>query len=1351
MPIARIAAAAAAGLLLWMTPATAQDVPVPGALDDWRGWVLDGKEYLGCPLVLDQGGTAPDHYLCEWPRVLQFDAGARGATFSQEWTITGDDRWVALPGDTEHWPESVTVDGRPATVLLRDGAPAVRLEPGQHRVAGRFAWHERPGTLRVPPQSGLIALTVDGAAVARPEIERGAIFFGEQEQTVATADALDVNVYRLVADGVPTRLTTRFAIDVSGTVREASFGPVLPDGYLPLALQSPLPARLEADGRLRLQVRPGRWVVTLIARAPDVADAVTLPEARDNLPGDEVWSFLADESLRVAAPGGLPPLDPEQARVPNEWHSFPAFRVLPGESLVIEERSRGRADNDNDLKLVRELWLDFDGRGFTVVDDIGGEMRRDWRLDMQPPYRLESATEDGAPLLVTAGDGEEDAGVEVRSRYLDLGALARVDAGGRLPATGWDQRFSRATTTVYLPPGHKLLAAIGADTAAGSWTTSWQLLDFFLVLIITIAAWRLFGTAGGAVALAALVLSYQEPGAPVWLWLNLLIAAALLAVAPAGRLLTAVRLYAGASALLLVLALVPFVAQQLRIAIYPQLEPQTAAGVPDFRAGPAPAPAAPPEESQRKAARNQMLLDAPSVGESMALEEIVVSGTRVDKLSGSYARYAPNAIVQTGPGIPDWQWNRYWLSWSGPVEPTQSLRLVILPSWLVSLLRVVEVGLLLGFLAIAALHMLRRRWRLPGGLVVGRAAAGVLALALVVVPDARAAMPTPELLRDLERRLTEPADCAPRCAEISAAAVSVRGDEVSLLLAVEALEDSAVPLPGAYRGWRPSAVRIDGNEPADVRRGEDRILRVRVPAGRHAITLRGATGDADNLEIPFPVPPRRIEVDADGWSVAGLRGRQLVSGALQLTRVRQATDADAATRWEATRFPPFVAVTRTLELDLDWRVTTQVSRIAPVEGALSLRVPLLAGESVLTENLDVEDGELLVNMAPRQASVTWQSRLPRNADLRLDMPSGVAWTETWHVNAGSVWHVDFDGLPESASDAGDGVRTAVFHPRGGESLVVSASRPDAIEGGTLAFDRAALTVSQGQRSRETTLSLEYRSTRGAQHVLTLPGNAELLSVTIDGDREPLRIEDGRLAIPVLPGEHDVEITWRDPTPAGFTGRMPVVDLGAPASNVTQTIDLPPSRWLLGAAGPALGPAVLYWSELAVLVVFAWILSRIRFTPLRFHHWLLLGLGFSTFSWGVFAVVVAWLVAVGARDRWRPDTTPMLYNAQQGGVIVLTIVALLAIAVSLPLGLLGVPDMSVTGNGSWGNHLVWFADRADGVPPAAVAWSVSLWVYKVLILAWALWLSFALLRWLPWTWQCFVKDGFFRSRLEKAAP
>ena len=193
------------------------------------------------------------------------------------------------------------------------------------------------------------------------------------------------------------------------------------------------------------------------------------------------------------------------------------------------------------------------------------------------------------------------------------------------------------------------------------------------------------------------------------------------------------------------------------------------------------------------------------------------------------------------------------------------------------------------------------------------------------------------------------------------------------------------------------------------------------------------------------------------------------------------------------------------------------------------------------------------------------------------------------------------------------------------------------------------------------------------------------------------------------------------------------------------LTLPQNRWLLGATGPRLGPAVLYWPELAALVLFALLLGRIRWTPLKTHHWLLLGLGFSTFNWPVLAVIVGWLLAAGAREQWRTPIAWWHYNATQVVFAALTVVALLSIIVSLPGGLLGTPDMHVTGNGSAGNSLVWFADRSESVLPVAAAWTAPIWIYKVLILAWALWLSFALLRWLPWVWRAFAREGFWHSR------
>jgi len=1333
------------------------DIFVPEQLQGWQRWVLEGNEYRDCPFFFNRVAADQGDFICAWPGSLDLTVNADGGRFTQQWTVHAVDQWLPLPGDTSYWPDQVTANGRAIEVVLHNGVPSLLAGPGSYRLAGTFEWEERPGVLSIPPQSGLVELSVNGQRIGRPELTGAGVFLGERRRAAQTRNAVSTNVYRLVADDVPTRLTTSVRIDVSGGVREELFGPVLPDGFVPLAITSQLPARLEADGKLRVQVRPGRWLVTLTARGPDVRNAITLRASEDNFPDNEIWSYRSNDRLRVTAAEGLIPVDPLQAQVPGNWQQLPAFRITAGQTLEITERSRGIVAANNDLSLRRQMWLDFNGDGFIVSDDIGGTMRSKWRLDMAPPFALLSATEGSENLLITTGQQEGQTGVELRRNNVDVGAIGRTETRSSMPVTGWDTRFAGVTTMLHLPPGHKLLAAPGADRAPASWVSQWQLLDFFLLLIITIAAWRLFGRTAGVVALLALTMSFHELNAPIWLWLNLLVAIALMRVAPDGRLRQSVRAYQALSAAALVIALVPFVASQLRVAIYPQLETQVGVRqiADDGRiASQFESSAVRPSiqgdvSTPQSLVRDELVARKSRVGEVKSLEEAVVSAR---KAGLSYARYAPNAIVQAGPGIPSWRWNSYVLSWSGPVDADQSLRLVVLPRWAVSALRFAEVLVLLLFAAVLAAEMLKKRFALPGGLVLGSAkaggffAVGLLTFLMSVSSVAEAQTPDPQLLQELQQRLLQPPECAPRCAELVAADVDVTANNISMRLGVHALADVAVPLPGSDQGWRPSVIQLDGSPASQVVRGNDRALWVRLAAGRHTIRLSGPVPAADSLEIPFPAPPRVIEVDSDGWFIAGIKDRRLLSGSLQLTRLQSDGDGDAKVRWESSRFPAFVRIERSIDLDLDWRVTTTVHRIAPTQGALTLEVPLIEGESVMSDGFTVADGDVLVSMNPNQRVVSWRSSLPRVSPLVLETETGQPWKETWRVGVGSIWHAEFSGLPESESARGSSdVRVAEFYPRGGESLTIDATRPEASQGSTLAFDSVDLNVSHGSRSSSAAMQLGYRSTRGAQHVLRFPANAEITQVVIDGQIEPLRAEAGELTVPILPGEHNIGVNWRIEEEIGSRTVTPAVDIGAPASNIAMHLRLPENRWLLGTNGPRLGPAVLYWSELAVLLLFAAILGRIKLTPLKTRHWLLLGLGFSTFSWPVLGVVVVWLLLCGARAKWDTEEVWWRFDLVQIVIAAATVVALLSILTSLPSGLLGSPDMQVIGNGSYGNTLSWFADRSDSMLPTAAAWSVPMWIYKLLILAWALWLSFALLRWLPWVWQCFSSRGYWRSR------
>lgn len=1328
-------------LLALGLPAVAQDVYVPPELEPWRSWVLHDREYRACPLIFSRGATERNDYICGWPGLLAVHVTATGARFSQPWTVYGDEQWLVLPGDVRQWPETVQVDNRPALVVLREGSPAVRLGPGRYTVSGSFRWEERPQTLTIPQQSGLLSLTVDGKRIAWPDRGDTGVWLGERGQQKAEQDAVVVQVYRLLADDVPSRLTTVLVIDVSGSVREELFGPALPGDWVPLAIDSELPARLEPDGSIRLQLRPGRWNLRLQARAGDVLNEVAMPPPRGNLPDSEIWSYQSNDRLRVTAVDAANPVDPAQVNVPGEWRQLPAFRLQVGDALTLTERSRGKVAADNRLELERQLWLDFSGRGFVYADAVSGDMRSAWRLDMAEPYALLNATEAGENLLITRSpDGA--AGVELRQTAVDLEALGRLESRGEFAVAGWLSRFEDLSIKLNLPPGHRLFAAPGVDSAPGSWVSQWKLLDFFLVLIVTIATGRIFGNAAAAIALLALVLSLHEPGSAAWSWLNLLAAVALARVAPEGRLASAARAYRTVSALLLLAILMPFLVGQIRDAIYPQLERRASVyadygvvGVSSDAEYPATVPTAVTDSLMRSESKVSQELSS--------LEEVVVTGTRVAQ---SYARYADNAIVQAGPGRPAWEWNSYRLDFSGPVDAGRSMRLVIIPDGFLSLLRALLVLAVTAFAAIFVFEALGRKpdWKLPVR-IRGVSSSAVLACALLFGSgqEARAETPPAQMLKELEERLLAPPDCVPRCAEIVSADVQIAIDAMSIDLTVHAMESVALPLPGSMNGWRPESVAVGGTADVPVYRGEDGGLWVQVRAGQTSVRLRGPLPPVASLEVPFPAPPRAITMRSDGWLVAGILDRHLLSGSLQLTRQQQQSEGGGET-WEMSRLPAFVRIERFVELDLDWRVTTTVFRIAPQQGAITLEVPLLEGEAIVSADFRVTDGRVQVSMGPGVRSVSWMSALPRKSPLQLRVEVDVPWRELWRFAVGSVWHAEFDGVPESGAGSGDSAaRVAEFYPRGGESLTVHAERPEGIAGNTLAFDSVLLQTTLGARTHDSSLVLEYRSTRGAQHVLRLPEDAQIVSVLIDGRTEPLRASNGELSIPILPGEHSVTMNWQTDSAIAFRERTPAVDAGAAAGNIALGIVVPQNRWILFTAGPELGPAVLYWSEIAALILVALILGRIGLTPLRSRHWILLGLGFSTFSWGAFAIVAIWLLSSGARHRWRLTQVSRHFNLLQVSFALLTIAALAAIVTSLPAGLLGTPDMHVAGYQSYGNSLHWFADRSDSVLPQASVLTAPLWIYKALILVWALWLSFALLKWLPWVWQAFVQEGLWR--------
>ena len=1336
---------------------------IPVDLDAWRGWVLKDQEFRACPLLAGNQGQAPADFICAWPGVLRIDADAKGASISQRWHVEVEG-WVPLPGSQEHWPQQVSVDGKALPVVDR-GGPNVWLGVGEHELRARMAWSERPQTLQVPTSVALVALVVDGKPVAPLQRSGNELTLGRGAATAIEADSVELRVFRMFRDDIPGELTTELRIYASGQAREEVFGPALPEGFVPLALDSESWAvRLDDEGRLHVQVQPGDDTITLTARAFAPISKLTarIPE---HWAKQEIWSYESVPALRVTSISGAIQVDPRQADVPNEWSGLPAYAMNDGDSLDIEQRTRGLDDTlGNRLNLQREAWLDFSGAGWFARDRINGQMLSGWRFDLAPPFTLQRANADGSngddgALLITRGAKPGMSGVEWRTPLVNLSAGMRIEpARGSLPVSGWQQTFDQVSTTLHLPYGYRLLAAPGSDKASGSWMSRWTLLDVFLAAIIVLLGARLFGWIGGATTLVFLLLGYQEGGAPLWTLLAVFALALVARALPNGRLATAARWLRAAAVILLLIFAVPFAANQLRLALYPQLESgggtigfdapvsdggmfgetyerNKVANAPMMAPPPAPAPA-----EQTAGA------DTYSQSRDERLEKIIVTGSRINK-SDLISKYSQSTVVQTGGGEPGWQLgSRYDLSWSGPVLPDQEVRLVIASPWMVRLLRVIlaaALGALLWWIVRGT------PWRAQAGRANALAGLIVLGASMSCVTLAQAAdYPSDSMLQQLQARLTEAPKCAPLCANLANAEISAVGDNLVVALEIHALTRLAVPIPVDDKALSTRSITLDGAAVEGVVVGAGKS-RVAVDRGVHRLVLN-YTISGDRIALAFPMMPAKLHFSGDAWQASGIADERLLTETLTLVRARANADASGVVA-SVQRFPPYVRVTRRLSLDLDWGIDNNVERLAPSEGGFTVNLQTLAGEHVSTPGLKVRDGKAILGIADGEDHAGWSSTLEKADTLSLTAPDLGSHAEVWKILVSPTWHVEFSGVPESAAtdqSADDDYHEFEFHPLPGETLTLRVSKPVAVDGATRAIDTLALTSDFGLRARTHTLGFSLRASQGGEQTISLPKDAELLGVSHDGQTIGARTLDGKLSLPIVPGTQRYEIRFRDNAEMTTRIATPEISLGLAAANISLQIGLPGDRWLLAAFGPAVGPAVLFWGELLVAIVLAWLLSRWRKGPLRFHHWLLLVLGFSTFSWLALLVVVGWLFALDWRGRSAPKAN-WKFNFTQLGLALLTVIALVCLFESIRNGLLGSPDMVVRGNGSWANHLQWFADRSSDALPVASVISLPLWVYNVIMLFWALWLAWAVVGWLRIGFAAWMRDGYWRPwRVER---
>ena len=1087
---------------LFAAPVDTQQVPEN--LRPWIDWTLHGHESERCPFMNSRGNDR----ICAWAGRLDLSIEEKQGSFTQSWTLYTDD-WIPLPGDAKRWPQNVKVDGQAAAVVFHDDQPSLFLKKGSHTLSGAYLWDTIPESFQISPSVGMLKLVLKGKPIDFPQLDEDGLLWLEKESEAGNGEErLDVRVNRKVNDDIPLILTTSIKLDASGKAREVTLGKALPENFILMSVDSPIPARVENDGRLKVQVRAGSWDIEIKARHVGPVTALSLPDGEAPLAPEEVWVFEAHNNLRMVTVEGVPSVDPQQTTLPDDWKSLPAYRIRPNETMKLVERRRGDSDPGPDqLTLYRRLWLDFDGTGYSVQDSLSGTMNRSDRLEMNAPVILGRVSIDGQDQFITTLEGEKSAGVEIRQGRLNVNADSRIPGLLRhIPALGWNHDFQRVSGELKLPPGWTLLAVNGADEVPGTWISRWNLLNIFMVLILSLIFSRLWGMKWGMFALAALVLTYTEPHAPQWVWIFLLAGCALLRLLKSGIFRSLARIYVGVNLVVLVMIVLPFMVRQLRQGMYPVLEhsysymdsqggivPTQSQNVTGGMGGgmtpPAltnvdanqPMPVEEPsdfvgrrdEDAKRGFFKAQKVKEKTVEDREKVLHEIAgeqrerksdrfQEAQSISTLSGKQQQNIDNLIqnrpgtkIQTGPGMPHWSWNSFRLTWNGPVEKSQDLRLWLLSpaaNFLLAVLRVI----LLSLLVFCVLGLPKNFWpRFLGSRKTALAAFFLLALAWA--PAARADFPPQPLLDELRDKILQNPECFPECASVSRMQLTVTGTQLRALLEISAQAVTALPLPGSFEEWTPATVSVDGRPSATLHRDEEaQLLWIQLTPGVHQVMIEGPLPDRSSVQIALPLKPHQISAQVSGWTLEGRLDDGLAADNLQLIRLEGMTSELSAAK--RTILPPFFSVERHLMLGLVWEVQTTVRRLTPLGTAFVGEVPLLPGESVTDADVQVKQGKVQVSMGPSAETFEWHSVLSETDRLVLQAPESTSMTEVWILELNPVWHMKAEGIPPVHPENLARRWPREWRPWPGEQLTLSISRPAGVPGQTLTIDRSLLAV-----------------------------------------------------------------------------------------------------------------------------------------------------------------------------------------------------------------------------------------------------------------------------------------------------
>ena len=1139
----------------------------PRFVKEWTAWLLQAHPQKLCI----------DETRCQWMGELTLQLAPDEASFTLKGRI--DSRgWVSLLGNEGVWPINVSANGEHIPVIEKNGIPQVYLEAGEYLLSGTIIWNEIPNHINLPKDIAIISVSENGAMKDFLLDEKHRLLL--QANMKENLQDYQITVLRKLSDGIPLALETRLIVRVSSKPQVINFGPMIASDIELHHIISTSTTWFDEQGNLMAQLPVGEHQLIIHNSINAAVSTITLPETPSKWPANEYWVFESNKTLRSIQLGNLSSIAPDQTPTPSEWKRLPTYR-LESRTISITEYRRGNpTPPPNSLHLTREIWPRLGGTGYLVQDSISGTMNQDWHFVASSALQPTKAEANGIPLSIMKND---DGSTLVSNRNaqvnLQVEALVSQDT---LPLTGWNTPFDSIFFKLHLPPGWSILYSSAPQ--ADSSHRNILVINIFLLGISLFVKRKKFDITEFSFQTVATICSSICAPLTTFVW----------------QLVYGIIQFFKPNPLLSSLVSLIFLLGISLETTYQPLAITTAT----FHE------------------QKNVFIDTISEPEweeepqdARGWDQRAFSVAPEKKLNKAEFQYrAPSYIVQMGTGTPQWQGSLVNNRWPEGVIADENFSTILISKS--------ERYLYFWFGLSAALAFFWLRNRKMQASISSAVLAGIIGGAALLnpIPAQAEEFPTPEIEKKLIERATLK-ECQENCSDISLMVLKISEEELRIELEAHAQTDTYITLPGPSNIWRPEAILLNGKKYSDLREREDGFIEARLSKGVWNIALIGSSQEI--LQLQFQDIPHRTDFLSETWSVEGLEN----DGSIRQSILLQKQQAQNA-QFQAA---PQIRLYRDFDLGVEWLVRNRLQRVGENQGPIRVNLPLLKGEKVISGRHSVIDDQLIIELAPEQNQVSWNSLLPESSELNLSSNAGPHFSEQWNIRCGTQFNCIPTGIVPLAHLNAQQDWLLNYTPLPSEELNVQIQRFTAAPGKTYRLDQVTLHHHLGQYQIQSTLSFEIIASQSGTLSLKLPEGAVLQSFLLNGEKFPFDAQKD-IVIPYELGKQSISFSWTIAN-SDLSRSIFAPSLHETFSNVN--IQLSQDAKLLPVYA-----SHFWWKPshegpiLAIFSIFlAMILAKTPKSQYSFGVWL--GLSFASLQLGIsFAFI--WLALFWVQQSWKRD-------------------------------------------------------------------------------------------------------------------